>query len=468
MRALASARYRFAMRKLILISGLALAALLTGCASYNPKPLQPEASLAALDARRLDSAELLKALREHYPQQSWPPSRWDLDSLTLAAGEMHPAIAQAQAEWQSAEAGVRVASARPNPQLGASGAHTTDAPAGQGPWTWGISIEVPLETAGKRGARRQLAMQEVAVARARLDDTRWQLRAHIRDALLALSEARVTQALLQDQVAAATARSQAQASRVTQGLAARPDELAAEAQVLELQQQLDAVIQAELDARQRLASAVGLTPAALADASLNLPTNTFSPMPDSRAMLAQALQQRADVRAALADYAVSEARLQLEVARQYPDLSLTPGYSWDAQSVTWSLGMGLMLPVFNHNQAAIAAAESERQAARTRFEALQLLRRNAIEQAATAEAATRRALTQAEDAARLAQRRLHAADVAFSAGAADRLQLLDVREAEATVRQATLTARFAHARAVAALEDALQHPISTFSDTATP
>lgn len=468
MRALASARYRVAMRTWIPISGLAVIALLAGCASYHPKPLQPEASLAALDERRLDNADLLAALREHHPQQTWPPTRWDLNSLTLAAAEIHPAIAQAQVEWQAAEAGVRIADARPNPQVGASGEHTTNAPAGQGPWTWGVSLEVPLETAGKRSARRQLAVQQVAVARARLDDTRWMLRAQIRDALLALSETRATQALLQEQVAAATARSQAQASRVTQGMAARPEQLAAEAQALDLQQQLDAATQAEADARQRLASAVGLTPAALADLSLNLPTTDFPPMPDARAMLAQALQQRADLQAALAEYAVSEARLRLEVAKQYPDLSLTPGYSWDAQSVTWSLGMGLMLPIFSHNQPAIAEAEADRQLARTRFEALQLTRRNAIEQTAAAEVAARRTLAQADDAASLAQRRLRAADTAFTAGISDRLQLLDVREADATVRQTALAARFSHARAVAALEDALQQPLSTFSDAATP
>jgi outer membrane protein TolC len=36
------------------------------------------------------------------------------------------------------------------------------------------------------------------------------------------------------------------------------------------------------------------------------------------------------VLAALADYAASEAALRLEIAKQYPDIHLNPGYQLDA------------------------------------------------------------------------------------------------------------------------------------------
>ena len=42
----------------------------------------------------------------------------------------------------------------------------------------------------------------------------------------------------------------------------------------------------------------------------------------------QALLNGADVRGALAEYAASQSALQLEIAKQYPDVHLGPGYDW--------------------------------------------------------------------------------------------------------------------------------------------
>ena len=42
-----------------------------------------------------------------------------------------------------------------------------------------------------------------------------------------------------------------------------------------------------------------------------------------------ALTHRADVLAALAEYAAAEALLRSEIAKQYPDIHLNPGYSFD-------------------------------------------------------------------------------------------------------------------------------------------
>jgi len=51
--------------------------------------------------------------------------------------------------------------------------------------------------------------------------------------------------------------------------------------------------------------------------------------PDFGRSRRQALQGRADVLAALSDYAASESALQLEVAKQYPDVHLNTGYEYD-------------------------------------------------------------------------------------------------------------------------------------------
>ena len=66
-----------------------------------------------------------------------------------------------------------------------------------------------------------------------------------------------------------------------------------------------------------------------------------------------ALQGRADILGALADYAASQSALQLEVAKQYPDIHLAPGYYWNAGSAgehDWQIGATVELPILNRTK----------------------------------------------------------------------------------------------------------------------
>src|SRR5204863_2457362 len=85
----------------------------------------------------------------------------------------------------------------------------------------------------------------------------------------------------------------------------------------------------------------------------------------------QALLGRPDILAALADYAAAEASLRIEIAKQYPDIHLTPGYQFDQGEHKWSLGIAAELPVLNQNQGPIAEALARREESAARFAALQ-------------------------------------------------------------------------------------------------
>ena len=74
---------------------------------------------------------------------------------------------------------------------------------------------------------------------------------------------------------------------------------------------------------------------------------------------------------ALADFAASQATLRLEIAKQYPDVRLSPGYQYDQGDNKWSLGLSVDLPVLNRNQGPIAEAKARRSEAAARFNAVQ-------------------------------------------------------------------------------------------------
>src|SRR5262249_40677983 len=87
-----------------------------------------------------------------------------------------------------------------------------------------------------------------------------------------------------------------------------------------------------VEARARMAEAVGVLLRALNNVRLaaRLPENVggMTELTTSEVRRA-ALQTRPDILAALAEYAASQSALQLEVAKQYPDVHLQPGYEFD-------------------------------------------------------------------------------------------------------------------------------------------
>ena len=84
-----------------------------------------------------------------------------------------------------------------------------------------------------------------------------------------------------------------------------------------------------------------------------------------------ALLSRADILAAIAQYAASQSALQLEIAKQYPDVHLGPGYEFDQADNKWSIGPSVTLPVLNQNKGPIAEASAKRAEAAAMFNALQ-------------------------------------------------------------------------------------------------
>lgn len=64
--------------------------------------------------------------------------------------------------------------------------------------------------------------------------------------------------------------------------------------------------------------------------------------------------------AAMAAHQTSEAELQREIRKQYPELSVGPGFEHEDGNSKVGLGIGINLPLWNRNQQGIAEASAER------------------------------------------------------------------------------------------------------------
>ncbi|MGN6702098.1 MAG: TolC family protein, partial [Burkholderiaceae bacterium] len=138
--------------RLLVAAVLTTSGLLTlaGCATYVPQPLDPQASAHAWQSRSLDDP----GLRAYVAADGRDgPIDWNVDALVRAAYYFDPSLDAARAEAAAAAAGVTVAAERPNPSLQLPFERATNPQPGDSPYTLGLGLDIPLETAARRGYR---------------------------------------------------------------------------------------------------------------------------------------------------------------------------------------------------------------------------------------------------------------------------------------------------------------------------
>src|SRR5713226_2308128 len=166
-------------RALILLSVMNLA--LTGCATrkFKPAPISPAETAFRLEARNLRDPGLRQFLEKNLGHQlsPWPVESWDLSTLTLAALYFSPEMEIARARTEAAEATVVTAGARTNPSLSVH-------PGVPSPYLFGLDLDFPIETAGKRRYRIERTRELTAGARFGLTNTAWKVRSQVRRAFL--------------------------------------------------------------------------------------------------------------------------------------------------------------------------------------------------------------------------------------------------------------------------------------------
>lgn len=176
---------------------------------------------------------------------------------------------------------------------------------------------------------------------------------------------------------------------------------------------------------------------------------------DLAALRRQALTQRIEIKRALANYALTESALKLEIARQYPDVVLRPGLRWEPDQFIWSIGAAFVLPLLQRNEAAISAAQARRVASAKEFDAVQQQILAQLETAAGRLAQGRADLRRSVEQVRTSEARLATVSRRFEQGVADRLELtlaqLDALSAQRWPQQA----RAEYDRRLAALEAAI-------------
>jgi outer membrane protein, heavy metal efflux system len=440
---------------------------IAGCVRYSAKPLVPEQTATKLESRSFSDAGLRTFIEKNlgHPLTQWPLKSWNLELLTLVAFYYSPELDVARARWSAADATVVSAGTRPNPSLTITPEYAINTSPGILPWLPMVALDVPIETAGKRAHRVTQAQQLSESARWSVVTSAWEVRRNLTGALLDYTVGRNRERLLERQLDLQAHIVRLEEGELTAGAVAGSDITVARVQFAKTRLDLEATRARVAEARTRSADALGIPLHALEGTELTLEFDTTDAFAlTSGEARRRALLGRSDVMGALAEYEASQAALQLEIAKQYPDSHLGPGYQWDQGQNDWLIGLTFELPVFNRNQGPIGEAAAHRTEAAARFMALQAQIIHEIDAATSALKTADEAARAAEDMLAAQRQNLEAVEGQLNAGAVGALEVASAQIDAVNAETLTFEASARRQQAVRALEDAVQRPLGSEAD----
>ena len=436
------------------------ALILTGCAARRNQsaPVVPTETASRLETRNLADSGLHAFVEKNvgHAVAPWPPQTWDSGTLYLAALYFSPALDAARARVAESQAAIVSAGARPNPSLSVT-------PGVPSPYLFNLDFSVPIETAGKRGHRIQTARSLDEAARFDLADSAWKVRSSVRIALLnyllaarSLDSLRSEEAIRGEQVNLLQ-------QRFLVGEIPRPEVDLARIELSKADLAINTVEGQLAEAKAALAASIGIPVAGLRGfefswADLDSPPSAESLSPEE--IQRDAVLNRLDVRRSLAQYAAAEADLQLEISKQYPDLQIGTGYTYEETNNFFTLGLSTILPLFNRNQGPIAEAEARRKEAAASFLEKQAQVIAGGERALALYTAALKELAEVDQTlSKLQDSQLRMMRQAVRLGEEDRLGLNGVQIQRSVLARARLDALARAQSALGELEDAVRRPL---------
>jgi CRISPR system Cascade subunit CasA len=436
-------------------------ALTAGCVHVPPAPVDLTARAAARVGGTLDLAEIGARAAALAPGEARPAG--GLDRLTVFAAILidDPRVIAARSAVEVARRDAHLAHKAASPTLSLTSDYTND-PSMPSPWQIGATANVQLDFGGRKAGRIRAADLGIVAAGYDLIETVWTERGAATRGLVDVMAGARQNALGAELVTLLDTQLGAMQRRVDAGemaaLTLTPVR-AARAAAARARDDASARI---AGGRAALATVLGVPVASLQAQMLVWPD--FADVPPSPAVtpdqVRAALVRRADVLQKLVAYDQAEAALRVEVAKQLPQISLGPGYSWQGGLVNIPFAINLQAPSFDLNRSAIAAAEAHRAAAGLAIETALADAQGAIDSAASerhaAEAALARLMTEELPQTRRAADR---ADVQLRLGAIDRADWAAAKAADVSAQLAAVDALTRLRLAQIALEDALRRPL---------
>ena len=353
----------------IVLSGM------TSCAyqEYEAAPIDPDQTINYLASRDVNEPGFMKFMQDNGISQL-PVKRWSFEEIMLAALYFNPQLEADFAESNLSEAQALVLLKRENPVLGIPLEHHSDTGGGVSPWLIGLLFDFIYERPAKRQAKQDRAQAEIQSALIKVSESIWDLRSSLKLAWINYTSALSLNDFIDEE------------SKLLENshlILQRQHELGEssyfevsntrlEMQRIKLEGSHHQVVIS--DDYQELLALIGLLPEKMSSQEFLLSDDkVLSEIVDISQLTIQnmALHERYDIKHAMFEYQAHEAALRVEIEKQYPDITLSPGFIFDQDDKIWALATSWALPVFHHNEAQINEALAKRHLLQKQFQVLQ-------------------------------------------------------------------------------------------------
>lgn len=344
---------------------LSAATLLTGCQSYQSKPLDLAAHDEAWRLRSIED-EPVRAFAVRLAEAE-PSVVFDTaDGLSVSEAEIvalvyNPGLRRARLSAGVAAATAEHAGLWQYPQLTVDFLTVTESVSNPFLITPGLAFTIPIS--GRLEAEKERADVAFRAALTRVAEQEWATRISVREAWIRWSSSRLKADATQGLLSAIE-----QLVRSTQRLADAGEMRSTESALFAIEQaQLRRALRQyqgiSAAAEQEIRTLMGVSPGAPLELIPSLDPSTDGDM--SAESLASTNLTLARLRD---EYEVAERTLYREIREQYPDLTIGPLAEFDRGDTLLGVSVSLPIPILNANKQGIAQADAQREAARAAFE----------------------------------------------------------------------------------------------------
>lgn len=348
----------------ILTTAIGLA-ILTGCQTYQPVPLDAPAHSAAWRSRT-PGDESVRAFSRRLEGQGTgrlafnPNEGITHNEAEIVALVFNPDLRLARLKANVARATADHAGRWDDPQLGIDVLKVLESI--PKPWSLGGSLSITLPVSGRLHAEKSRAEATHHAALTEVAEAEWEVLRELRAAWIAWSANHLRHTETERIVTALESISETTGRLAESGELPRTEaalftveRATRKAEVIRLRAKV-------AEGEQEIRALLGLAPKAPARL---VPTMIPSFNTKAPPKLAEANPTLLRLQS---EYAVSELTLLREIRKQYPDIELGPQFeSEDGQSKIGLIG-AIPIPILNSNKGGIASARAERELARAAFE----------------------------------------------------------------------------------------------------
>jgi outer membrane protein, heavy metal efflux system len=300
------------------------------------------------------------------------------DAIERARGR-HPHIIAAKQRAAIAEAERMEAGLKPNPSLTVSGENF---PIGSAPKgfdfgsgvDWFATYTQTFEIAGKRNLRASMAERNLEAAQAEAAAVERRVVFEVKVAYQHVANARLRVELFRENLNNLEQLVSLNELRVKEGYIAEGDLIKARLEAQRIGFQMRRLVMEQDRSKIELLRAMGAESFEDGDLAFDVAEElTYQSASLNLGLLREASMRLPQIRAAGSRVDRAEALLQLEQARARPDLTASVGYKRNGPDNTLYAAMNFPLPIYNRNQAQIARAQAEVEAARADLRYAQLV-----------------------------------------------------------------------------------------------